>query len=347
MTIIKIIKNIVFVFVSLILLTGVSQAQEQQFAKLGDFRLESGETIRDCFIGYRTFGELNADKSNAVLMTTWAGGTTEQLKASIVSGGLIDPSKYFVVAIDALGNGVSSSPSNSKLQPRMKFPGFTLRDTVNTQHAVLTKTLKINHLRAIIGSSMGGMQTFQWLVSYPNYAEKAVSIVGSPQLAPYDLVHWQTQINAIMNDANWNGGNYTKNPAREIEYGFGAILLTTPENFNRKTSRQKVLEEMAKAKLDAKGFDANDKIRQTQAMMKLDITEKFGGSWERTAKAVKAEVFVIVARFDYTVTPQPALDFAKLLNAKTLVLEGNCGHLAPSCEYQKVNSAIADFLEEK
>lgn len=340
-------KFISSIFFSIIFLTCAAFAQEQQFARLGDFKLESGETIRDCRIGYRTFGKLNAAKSNAVLITTWAGGTTEQLKNSIVPGGLVDPNKYFVVAIDALGNGVSSSPSNSKLQPRMQFPQFTLRDTVNTQHEVLTKILKINRLRAVMGVSMGGMQTFQWLVSYPNFAEKAVSIVGSPQLAPYDLVHWQTQIDAIMNDAAWNGGNYVKNPARSIEYGFGAILLTTPENFNRKWTRQKVLEEIAKAKSAGGGFDANDKIYQTRAMMSLDITEKFGGSWARTAEAIKAKVFVIHARYDYTVTPQPALDFAKLLNAKTLVLESDCGHLAPSCESQKVNTAIAGFLEEK
>lgn len=332
--------------VLLVFLVFQSQAQEQKFAALGNFKLENGETIKDCKIGYRTFGTLNAEKSNAVLITTWAGGTTEQLKASIVPRGLVDPTKYFVILIDALGNGVSSSPSNSKLQPRMKFPRFTLRDTVNTQHQVLTKVLKLSHLRAIMGVSMGGMQTFQWLVSYPNFADKAIPIVGSPQLAPYDLVHWQTQLDAIMQNVEWKGGNYEKNPARTLNYGFGAIILTTPEDYNRKMTRQKVFEEFAKAK-NEKGFDANDKIRQTQAMMRLDITEKFGGSWEKTVGAIKAKVFVIVARLDHTVTPEPALKFANLLNAETLVLESDCGHLATVCESQKVNSAVANFLEQR
>lgn len=339
-------KFINLICLLLFFLTSFSYAQEQHFVALGDFKLESGETIEDCRIGYRTFGKINANKSNAVLITTWAGGTTEQLKSSIGAGGLIDPTKYFVIAIDALGNGVSSSPSNSQSQPRMRFPRFTLRDAVNSQHEVLTKFLKINHLRAVMGVSMGGMQIFEWLVSYPNFADKAIPIVGSPQLAPYDLIHWQTQLDAIMNDADWKNGDYTKNPARSIEYGFGAILLTTPENFNRKWSREKVFQEIAKAKSETKGFDANDKIRQTQAMIALDITRNFSGSWERTANAVKAKVFVIVARFDHTVTPQPALNFAKLINAKTLILDGDCGHLAPSCENLKVNSAVADFLEQ-
>lgn len=338
-------KSVIRILALLIFLNVFSYAQEQQFARLGDFKLENGETIKDCQIGYRTFGKINADQSNAVLITTWAGGTTEQLKTSIVAGGLIDPAKYFVVAIDALGNGVSSSPSNSQSQPRMKFPHFTLRDTVNTQHEVLTKTLKLNHLRAITGVSMGGMQTFQWLVSFPKFVDKAIPIVGSPQLAPYDLIHWQTQLDAIMHDADWKNGDYEKNPARNVEYGFGAILLTTPENFNRKMTRRQIFEEIEKAKSKIGGFDSNDKIRQTQAMMSLDITEKFGGSWEKTADAIKAKIFVIVARLDHTVTPLPALNLAKLLNSPTLVLESDCGHSAPSCEYQKVNSAVADFLE--
>lgn len=339
-------KIVCSVFLLTACLFGAAKAQEQKFAALGDFKLESGETIKDCRIGYRTYGKLNADKSNAVLVPTWAGGTTEQLASSIIKGGLVDPSKYFVVTIDALANGVSSSPSNSQTQPRMKFPQFTLRDAVNSQREVLTKILKINHLKAVMGISMGGMQTFQWLVSYPDFMDKAVPVVGSPQLAPYDLVHWQTQIDAIMNDANWKNGDYETNPSRDVEYGFGAIVLTTPEDFNRKSSRQTVLQEFAKAKTENRGSDANNKIRQTQAMMALDITEKFGGDWTKTASAVKAKVFVVVARRDHTVTPEPAINFAKLINAPTLVLESDCGHLATVCEGQKVSSAVAEFLEK-
>src|SRR5258708_38128060 len=95
---------------------GTALAQEQRFAQLGDFKVESGEVIRDCRVGYRTFGKLNNDKSNAILFTTWASGTTEQLQSNIGPGKPVDDSRYFVIAIDALSNGVSSSPSNSKVQ---------------------------------------------------------------------------------------------------------------------------------------------------------------------------------------------------------------------------------------
>src|ERR1700674_2505450 len=232
----------------LLICQGVAVAQDLQFAQLGNFKVESGEVIRDCRIGYRTFGKLNDTKSNAILFPTWASGTTGQLQSNIGSGKLVDDSKYFVIAIEALSNGVSSSPSNSNLQPRMSFPKLTIRDMVNTQHEVLTRVLHLNHLHAVIGISMGGMQTFQWMVSYPDFMEKAIPIVGSPQLAPYDLLLWQAQVDAIMNDRGWNNGNYSQNPARAAEAEFAALVLTTPQNYNQHMTRSKVFEVLEKAK---------------------------------------------------------------------------------------------------
>jgi homoserine O-acetyltransferase len=340
-------KNSAWFFQTLIsiqLLSIGAFAQEQQFAALGDFKLRSGQAILDCRIGYRTFGKLNQQKSNAIIFPTWASGTTEQLKSNIGPDRLVDTDKYFVIAIDALGNGVSSSPSNSQRQPRMAFPQFSLRDTVETQHQLLTRVLRLNHVKAVIGVSMGGMQTFQWLVAYPDFMDQAIPIVGSPRLATYDLLLWQAQIDAIMNDRDWQNGNYTTNPARKVEYEFGELLLTTPDNYNQKVTREQLFAGLTKAERDP-GFDANDKIRQAQAMLALDVSQDFGGSMERAAAAVRAKTFVIVSRFDHVVTPGPAREFARLLRAQMLELDSDCGHLAPSCDAQRVNQAVAAFLE--
>src|ERR1700738_1966092 len=90
-------------------LLSCSARSQQQFADLGDVKLESGETLRECRIGYRIFGRLNADSTNVILLPTWAGGTTEQLAGLVGPGRLIDSGKYYVIAVDALSNGVSSS----------------------------------------------------------------------------------------------------------------------------------------------------------------------------------------------------------------------------------------------
>jgi homoserine O-acetyltransferase/O-succinyltransferase len=317
-------------------------AGTQQFAHLGKLKLQSGDVIRDCRLGYRTFGQLNDDKSNAVLFPTWFTGRTKDLVELIGPGKLVDSTKYFVVAVDALGDGVSCSPSNSQAQPRMKFPQFGIRDMVESQHRLLTEVLHLTHVRAVMGISMGGMQTFQWAVAYPGFMDRAIPIVGSPRLAPYDLLLWQTMIDAIEQNPLWKDGNYTQQPAPgEVEH-ISDLALSTPEHYNQEMTREKFLASLKKPAENT--FDANDRIRQAQAMMGLDVSAPFGGAMEKAAAAVKAPMLIIVDAHDHMVTPGPALDFAKLKGAQTLVLENDCGHVGPSCEQAKVSAAIAEFL---
>ena len=203
----------------------------QLIASLGDLKLESGQVIRDCRIGYRTYGQLDAAKSNAILFPTWFGGTTEQLAGNFGSGKTIDTSKYFAIAVDAIGNGVSTSPSNSRTQPRMKFPRFSIRDMVESQHRLATEVLHLNHLRAVIGISMGGMQTFEWMAMYPDFMDRAIPIVGTPRLMPYDVLLWEAEIHAIEADANWKNGDYGERPAaamRTVSDIHNLAALATP-----------------------------------------------------------------------------------------------------------------------
>ncbi|HTO65712.1 MAG TPA: alpha/beta fold hydrolase, partial [Bradyrhizobium sp.] len=312
---------------------------------LGDFTLVSGEVIRDCRIGYRTFGQLNADKSNVILFPTWATGTTEQLQGNVGPGKLADSSKYFVILVDALANGVSSSPSNSRLQPRMQFPKITIRDMVNSQHQLLTRELGIQHVKAVMGISMGGMQTFQWIVSYPSFMDKAIPIVGSPRLAPYDLVLWKTEIDAIRKDPEWKDGNYTVNPATLQMAEFWVLIGETPQRYNQQTNRNDALKSL---ETDAQkpAPDAGDHLRQIEAMMTLDVSDAFGGDIEKAAAAVKAKALVIVGTYDHVVTPGPARDFAKLLGAEVLEFPSDCGHQTPACEEKTIVPRVAGFLRQ-
>jgi homoserine O-acetyltransferase/O-succinyltransferase len=319
--------------------------QELRFAHLGVCPLQSGQSIQDCQIGYRTFGTLSENKRNAILFPTWALGTTEQAIALVGPGRLLDSSKHFVILVDSLSNGVSSSPSNSSLQPRMEFPLITIADMVRADHLLVTKELKLDHLSAVIGQSMGGMQVFQWMVQYPTFMDRAVSIIGSPQLAPYDLLLWQTEIDAIKRDPGWRGGDYDHNPAETAEAEIAELTLMTPDWVNQQNTRSSIGKAVA-ATATASPADANNRIRQCEAMMSMDVARDFGGSLQAAAAHVKTRAFVIVSKRDHTVTPQPAIDFAKLINAKPLVLDSVCGHMAPLCELNLITKEVNVFLEQ-
>ena len=340
----------VFMAISLCILSaGPLAAQQLRYASLGNFRLEDGQAIRNLRIGYRTIGTLNSRKSNVVAFPTWFTGTTKQLVDLVGPGKLVDSSKYYVVLMDALGDGVTTSPSNSKLQPRMQFPKFTIRDMVKSQHALLTRVLKISHVHAVIGISMGGMQTFQWMVSYPSYMDEAIPIVGSPRLTSYDLLLWTAELHAIEYAKDWDHGNYTSPPvdAMDTVADIHTMNLTTPEYRITHTTRAqfpRFLAEIQESTL--KSFDANNWVRQLQAMMADDVSKPFGGSIEKAAAMVRARVLVVPSIQDHMVNPHPALRFAKLIHARVFELTSDCGHLATGCESEKLDQAVSSFLAE-
>ena len=174
-------------------------AETQQFASIGDLELISGEYISECKIGFRTYGTLNDQKDNVVVMPTWHTGSTLDLETYqlIGPGKLLDTDQYFVITIDALGNGVSASPSNDKQQSGSDFPQVSIADMVTSQYRLLTEKLNIQSVHAVVGISMGGMQTFQWIRQYPNFMNKAAAIDGSPYLTSYDVIQWQTHLDII------------------------------------------------------------------------------------------------------------------------------------------------------
>lgn len=335
------VRPIIFVLTCCLVAPG-ALSQQLRYAELGDFRLESGAVIRDCHIGFRTFGTLNEARSNAILFPTWFEGTSAQVGAALPQLGL---DQYYVVAIDALGNGVSSSPSNSQRQPRMHFPSFTVRDMVEAEHEVLVRDLRVRHLKAVVGISMGGIQTFQWMVSYPDFMDDAIPMFGAPRLSAYSLLYLKLGMDLIMADAAWKGGDYDAPPALLTSTELSGLSSYTPEYFNVHTDRDQLFQEVDASASAANRSDANDRIRQTQALLKFDISQPFAGSMPAAAAAVRARTLIIVSKSDHLVTPGPALEFAQLARASTLILDDECGHNAIHCEPERVVQAIHDLLD--
>ena len=322
----------------------------QQFADLGACKLISGlingRQIDHCRLGYRTWGRLNAERSNAVLFPTWFGGVSANLSDAVGANALVDPAKYFVIAVDALGDGVSSSPSNSVTQHGPDFPAFTVQDMVNAEHRLVTETLGLKHLHAVMGISMGGQQTFEWMVDYPEFMDEAIPIVGSPRPDSRDLLLYRTSMDAVKVDPSWRQGRYTERPAVGNAELIWQLNLTTPANYERTHAPAQFDADYAKyARNGILPFDANDWLAQLDAIVHLDVSH--GGSMEGAAKRVRAKVLVVNSAQDQMVNPKPALDFAKLIGAKTLVLQGDCGHLAPGCEAATLDPVVRDFLDGK
>ncbi len=328
----------------LALIPPAAVGQEQQLASLGDFKLESGETIRDCRLGYRTYGKLNDEKSNVIIWPTWFTGRTEDLAGFIGKGKLLDPDEFYVITIDALGDGVSSSPSNSALQPRMQFPKFTIRDMVDSQYFLVRQKLGIPHVRAVIGISMGGMQAFQWMVAHPDFMDRAIPIVGSPRLCASDVLLWSAEAAAIRNDKDWKGGEYLAPPSMRAARLMHQYALETPTYRNLKTRPESARAFLEETVGKPERMDANDWLRQLEAMLSQDIYRPFGGSVEAAARSVKARVLVVSATQDHMVAPDEALRFAETLGVEPVLLTGACGHLATGCESQSMDAAIQAFL---
>jgi len=316
-----------------------------QYADLGDLKLENGSVIHDCQLGYRTLGTLNAAKTNAILYPSWFTGKSGEIAAELGPGSYVDTSKYFVVAVDSLGNGVSCSPSNSTIQHGTDFPQFSIRDMVYSEYRLVTETLHLQHLHAVMGISMGGIQSFQWMVSYPDFLDLAVPIVGTPQMSSYDLLLWNTELKALLSDPAYENGKYTQRPPLSLVALIHNMNLNTPDFRANHTTREGFQQFFDQIVTDGGRFmDANDYLRQLQALIGHDITH--GSSIYDAANKVKAKVLVINASQDHMVNSLPALGFAKLIHAQTLMLDSDCGHMAPGCEMEKMKPVVRQFLSQ-
>lgn len=327
--------------------TSPSQAP-QKFADLGDLKLQSGQVIRSMRLGYRILGTLNSDQSNAVLWIPWLGGRSQDLLQYVGPANVVDSTKYFVILIDPIGNGLSISPSNSKLQPRLAFPQFTIRDMVESEHRLVMDVLHLSHLRAVLGISMGGMQVFEWLAAYPDFADLAIPLSGSPQSTSYDKLQWTAQIDALELDPNWKNGN----GHGPMTKGFGlyseinSMNITSPQYRAQQTPPvqfDSFLEETRKTGLGDAAAACNA-IRQRQAIISLDVPKELGITMEDFTKRSKAKTLVFVSPEDHMVNPAPALYFASGDGAPVITLDSACGHQSFAC--LSIGPIVAQFLAD-
>jgi homoserine O-acetyltransferase/O-succinyltransferase len=335
-------RNGVILVVVIVFVVHPALSQSLRFFSPGDVTLENGQVIHDCRIGFRTFGTLNDDSSNVIIYPTWFGGTSAMISNLIGPGKIVDDSEFFIIAIDALGNGISSSPSNSTLQPGTTFPSISIGDMVDVQYRLLKEFFGFREVHGAVGGSLGGMQVFEWLTRYPGYIRRAVPYVSTPRLSTYDLLIMNFRKNII------EVGRGYMIPDREIATLLNmndALFGRTRDYIHERYSRDEF--EAYLASLDrgpSSQFTVDDYLVQLDAIIGHDISRNFGGSMNRAAERVNSSVMIIVAETDHLIHPEPAVAFAQAINAGLTVLQNDCGHLAVGCELEKTGRLIQAFF---
>jgi homoserine O-acetyltransferase/O-succinyltransferase len=327
----------------------------------GDFQLESGESIRDFQMSYVTHGTLNAKKSNAILMVTAIGGNHHRIDYLIGPGRALDPSKYFIICTDAIGNGLTTSPSNSKAQPAMAFPRFNIRDMVNSSARLAKEKFGIDKLVTVIGASMGGMQALQYGVSYPDGAQSLVAIIPLYKTTPWTTNVLEMMRQGIMLDPAWDHGNYPASAPPEQGMRLWARMLTgvitrTPESlqYDQPTNMDAIAWQAGLAEAGWKRMDARDWIYQSWAYDQHNVgtTPGFNGDAIKALKAIKAKTLVLAGEGDLLNPEANAKEAAQYIpdaryvTIKTRTALGHtsgAGATAPENELQ--NREIANFLD--
>lgn len=335
-----------------------TQASHQQYNE-GDLKLESGAVIQDFSISYVTHGTLNATKTNAILVVTAVGGNHHRVDFMIGPGKALDPDKYFIIATDAIANGLTTSPSNSKLQPHMAFPRFGMRDMVQSQFRLLKEKFGIDHLVAVVGPSMGGMQTLQWGVSHPDMMDGLVAMVPLAKTPAWTVAVLEASRKAIMLDPSWKGGDYTAVPEQGVRLWrdiLNLLAARTPDMYSDQFMNGTDVLPYMKAQEDAtlKAFDANDWIYQTWAYENHDLgaTPGFNGDLVKALRSIKAKTLIMTGTKDLLnpeFEPQRAARDIRDVRVLTISPGTVTGHAAAGgaipADVEFLNRQTSEFLQ--
>jgi homoserine O-acetyltransferase len=314
----------VFIAASIALMTAPASTAQVRVASLGKCNLELGGAIEDCRVAYRTFGQLAADRRNAVLIPTWFASRSEAWVPLLGPKGAVDTTGFFIVVVESLGAGESSSAANSAKQSGLQFPEVTIGDMVDASYRVARDHLQLPELHAVVGISLGAQQAFEWGVRYPEYVRRIVPIVGGPRQAVYGRAFWELVAtatnNAIRQTTSSDSTAYTL--ARLMIVG-----VTSPASANRRPA-EKYADYLTEQARQLRSVNLFEWSTHAGAILRHDIARRFGGDLARAAESWRARTLVVTATFDHSIDPQPAQEFARLIKADTLVLTSPSGHTA-------------------
>lgn len=326
-------------------------------AALGKLELESGEAIDDYRQSYVTHGRLDRERSNVVLVCTAITGTHHRLDHLIGPNRALDPDRWFIVATDAIGNGLSTSPSTSRTQPRAQFPRYAIRDMVAAQRRLLAEHMGVDRIAVVVGASMGGMQALQWAVSQPSEVGAVVALTAPGRTSAWSVAVNQATRACLMADAAWNGAEFTSRPDR----GWRAWALVQRMLASRSPKALELLATNAASIADigdamiestwATDFDALDFLYQSWGYDAHDVgcTPGFGADTERALASISCPALLLAPAVDLYNPADDVRRTCRMIRNGTFVeIPSDQGHQATAnasaADSAFLNDEIARFL---
>jgi homoserine O-acetyltransferase/O-succinyltransferase len=330
-----------------------AQSNEGIF-ELGDFQLQSGITLRNAKIAYKTHGQLNSDKSNIILYPTQFGAQHGDIEWIIGPGKALDTDKYFIIVLDQLGNGLSSSPSNTPPpQDRTRFPTVTIFDDVIAQHRVIVERFGINKVALVTGYSMGAQQAYQWAISYPDLVERIAPFCGTAKTTPHNMVFLEGVRAALTADQEWRKGDYKDQPVN----GMRALSrVYAGWGLSQQFYKQELYIQLGFDSLEAflTGFwekrymrrDANNLLSMLRTWQLNDVgkTPGFNDDYQRALGSIKAKATIMAAQTDLYFTAEDIKEeAAPIPGANFRVIPSLWGHMAGA----GINRVDSEFIEKE
>jgi homoserine O-acetyltransferase len=315
-----------------------------QLYDAGDFALEEGGTIPGLRLAYATYGTLSAAKDNAILVPTWFSGTHQSFELAYLGPGrALDPERYFIVVINQIGNGLSTSPHNAGGEIAMsRFPKVRIGDDVRAQEQLLREVFGIDALALVVGGSMGAQQTYEWAVRFPAKVLRAAPIAGTAQNTPHDFLFTRTLMEAITSDPGWQGGDYAShtNVAAGLRRHatIWAVVGFSTEFWKTQAWRDIEVDGVTFSTMDEyQAFrealycemDPNALLSMAWKWQRGDVARHTAGDLRAALKRVTAKTFVMPIDEDMFFPPRDcAYEQTMITGAQLRVLHSVTGHSA-------------------
>jgi homoserine O-acetyltransferase len=327
--------------------------------ELGGFELQSGEVLPGAQLAYKTYGTLNADRNNAVVLPTFYTGSHLRNEGFFGPGRAIDPARHFVVSVNLFGNGISSSPSNTPAPfDAACFPNITLYDNIRAQYRLLTEELGVSRLALVAGWSMAGCQSFQWAAQYPDFVDAILPFCASAKTSEHNIVFLEGVKAALQADSVFANGHYLSPPIKGLK-AFGRIYAgwAFSQTFYREKmyrlkgfdSAEELLQDWEQDHLD---WDANDLLCKLWTWQQGDISANplYNGDFKAALNAIKAKTIVIVCDNDLYFRPEDnQIEIEQIADGELRIYESPWGHCVASPgndpEFERyLDQAISELL---